>query len=140
MIVEVRDPFLGGAPEWVLIEMQGVLSATAETSSPSSVPSFDGRLAGYLRRADADGSGERLLLQVGNHTITGSYQTLDKALHVLQRLEPSPSSTTMEDVNASPVYVVSCVVRRKLVFTDRSVPVISASLVDGGGGPSRKKT
>lgn len=137
MIVEVRDPFLGGAPEWVLIEMQGVLSTTAETSSTSSVPSFDGRLAAYLRRADADGNGERLLLQVGNHTITGSYQTLDKALHVLQRAEPTTASATMED--ASPVYVVSCVVRRKLVFTDRSVPVISASLVDGGGGPSGKK-
>ena len=133
MIVEVRDPYLGGAPEWVLIEMQGVLS-TVETSSSSSSSAFDGRLAGYLRRIDADGTGERLLLQVGNHTITGSYQTLDKALHVLQRAETEAS---IDDV--SPVYVVSCVVRRKLVFTDRSVPVISASLVDGGGGPGRRK-
>ena len=135
MIVEVRDPFLGGAPEWILIEMQGVLSATGQGGG-ECVRGFDGRLAGYLRRADAGCTGgDRLLLQVGNHTITGFYQTLDKALHVLQSAEPSHN----KDVNAPHEFVVSCVVRRKLVFTDRSVPVISASLVDGGGGPGARK-
>jgi hypothetical protein len=112
MLIQLRDPYLGGAPEWLFIEMQGSISVTGDGGG-----GFDGRLAGYLRRAE----GDRLLLQVGNHTISGSFETLDKALHILQRSESE----------AGTEYVVSCVVRRKLVFTERSVPVISASLEGG---------
>lgn len=115
MLIQLRDPYLGGAPEWLLIEMQGILSVSGDGGVVGG--GFDGRLAGYLRRAD----GDRLLLQVGNHTISGSFETLDKALHILQRSESE----------AGAEYVVSCVVRRKLVFTERSVPVISASLEGG---------
>ena len=117
MIIELHDPLRGGAPEWVLLELQGKIAAAG---------AFDGRLVGLLKAA----GGGRLTLQVGNHTIEGAFTALDKALHVLRRVPAA-------DADAAPAYVVACVVRRKLVFTDRPEQLISAAAAALGGAPPR---
>ena len=80
-----------------------------------------------------------LLLQVGNHNIVGSFQPLDKAFHVLQRRQlQQPSEQLGSAAEEQGVEsIVRCVVRRKLVFTSRPQPVITAALGGGGGGPGR---
>ena len=129
MIISVSDPALGGAPEWVLLELQGKLASTSGSS-------FDGSFMGFLKVAD-----KRLLLQVGNHNIVGSFQPLDKAFHVLQRRQLQQPSEQLgsaaEEQEQGVEYIVRCVVRRKLVFTSRPQPVITAALGGGGGGPGR---
>ena len=112
MIIEIRDPLLGSGPEWILLELQGKLSSAAGAG-------FDGLVIGHVRSA-SDG---RLLLQVGTHVVEGKLASLDRALHVLQR-QP-------ESAGGAPSFVVTCVVRRKLLCTDRPEALISAT------GPGR---
>ena len=113
MIIEIRDPLLGTGPEWILLELQGKLSAGA-------VGGFDGLVIGHVRNSP-DG---RLLLQVGTHVVEGKLVLLDRALHVLRRQLEG-------DGGGAPSFVVTCVVRRKLLCTDRPEALISAT------GPGR---
>ncbi len=121
MIIELRDPLAGAAPEWILLELQGKLHAVGGADG-----SFDGRLIGAVRAA-SDG---RLLLHVGTHVVEGKLATLDRALHVLRR---QPAA----DEADAPAFVVACIVRRKLVFTDRPEQLISAASAALSGGPGR---
>lgn len=107
MIIELRDPSRGGAPEWILLELQGKLE-------PLGGAGFDGRLLGHIRLASDD----RLLLQVGTHVVEGRLAPLDKALHVMRRQRAADGGVE---------FVVASVVRRKLVFTERPEALISAA-------------
>ena len=105
----------GSTPEWVLLELQGKLEC----------PDLAGRLLCHLREEDSG-----LVLRVGNHTVVGAFRDLPKRLHVMQREDGADGSVRL---------VVRCVVRRKLVFTDRPQPVISSALgeVSLGGKAQR---
>lgn len=139
-----------GSPEFVLLELQGTLAPTTGTSCDGSVLGrvflevrsgwvllcavartstcrCTGlsltRLVVAFRARATDKSptpqDNRLVLLAGNQRIVGSVQPLPKALHVLQKRDGAGG--------AAPEYVVHCVVKRKLVFTARPVPVISAA-------------
>jgi hypothetical protein len=79
MIIELHDPLRGGAPEWVLLELQGKIAAAG---------AFDGRLVGRikanaLRQLKNSGHGrlEALDAAMGNgHAVaqTGRAQTLSR--------------------------------------------------------------
>ena len=88
---------------------------------------MEGALLGHLRA-----EGKRLILHVGNHNITGTFKDLGKTLHVVQRKEGggsgSGSSGSGSGIGGGEEYTVKCIVRRKLVFTERPHPVISAAL------------
>ena len=105
----------GSPPEWVLLELQGKLAEAAP-----------GRVLGHMQRED-----KGLVLRVGNHNVVGSLKDLPKALHVMQREEGAAEG-------APPRLVVRCVVRRKLVFTDRPQPVISAAQGEASLGARKK--
>lgn len=94
----------GAPPEFVLLELQGKLFPSAGGGE-----GFEHRFLGHLKVDD-----KRLLLQVGGHNIVGSLKDLDRPLHVMKRRDAA-------------AYEVLCVVRRKLVFTDRPQPVITAA-------------
>ncbi len=80
---------------------------------------MEGALLGHLRA-----EGKRLILHVGNHNITGTFKDLGKTLHVVQRKDGGGSGSG----GGGEEYTVKCIVRRKLVFTERPQPVISAAL------------
>lgn len=109
----------GAPPEFVLLELQGKLFPTA-----GGEPGFEQRFLGHLKVDD-----KRLLLQVGGHNIVGSVKDLDRALHVVKR-RPDAGDAAFE---------VLCVVRRKLVFTDRPQPVITAAQLGNAGGAQLAK-
>jgi len=107
MLIHICPAAAGAAstPEWVLLELQGKLECAA---------ALGGRLLCHLRQEDRG-----LVLRVGNHTVVGALKELPKALHVMQRQDGSDGVVRL---------VVRCIVRRKLVFTDRPQPVISSAL------------
>ena len=104
----------GQPPEYVLLELQGKLAPSADGSA-----GFENRFLGHLKV-----DGKRLLLQVGGHNIVGALKDLDRALHVMKR---------RPDEGGGTAYEVLCVVRKKLVFTDRPQPVITAAAAGGKG-------
>jgi len=107
MLIQICPSALGaaGTPEWVLLELQGKLECAG---------ALGGRILGHLRQEDRG-----LVLRVGNHTVVGALRELPKALHVMQREAGGGGEVRL---------VVRCIVRRKLVFTDRPQPVISSAL------------
>lgn len=114
MIIEIAQA--GTPPEFVLLELQGKLAPL------DGDVGFEGRFLGHLKLED-----KRLLLQVGNHNIVGALKDLERTLHVVKRRAGVEGGQAAFDV--------LCVVRRKLVFTDRPQPVISAALQGGPGRP-----
>ena len=70
---------------------------------------------------------------MGNHNIVGALKDLERALHVVKRRGGAAGGG--EGGDGGVAYEVLCVVRRKLVFTDRPQPVISAALAGGMGKP-----
>ena len=108
MLIQICPSALcaAGTPEWVLLELQGKLECAG---------ALGGRILGHLRQEDRG-----LVLRVGNHTVVGALRELPKALHVMQREAGGGGGEVR--------LVVRCIVRRKLVFTDRPQPVISSAL------------
>jgi len=109
MLIKITDPSSNGPPEWILLDLQGKLFPGAEGGD------FSGLLLGHLRSED-----KRLVLHLGNHNISGTFKDLSKPLHVVERKEVGDGMGAEE-------YIVKCIVKRKLVFTDRPQPVISAA-------------
>ncbi len=101
----------GSPPEFVLLELQGKLLPAGDDNSGGI--GFARRFLGHLKVDD-----KRLLLQVGGHNIVGSLKDLDRALHVMKQRPGGGGGVA---------YEVLCVVRRKLVFTERPQPVITAA-------------
>ena len=116
MLIQIAAGGAASTPEWVLLELQGKLECAG---------ALGGRILCHLRQEDRG-----LVLRVGNHTVVGAFRDLPKTLHVMQREDGADGSVRL---------VVRCVVRRKLVFTDRPQPVISSALgeVSLGGKAQR---
>jgi hypothetical protein len=118
MLIHIESAVAGQPPEWLLLELQGKLGLPGGED-------FSGRLLCHLRQ-----EGKGLVLRVGNHTVVGSLKDLPKPLHVMQRQDSQDGSVRLQ---------VRCIVRRKLVFTERPQPVISAALGEASLGGKQQQ-
>lgn len=75
----------------------------------------------HRRRPMQDGKG---LLQVGNHRVTGSLETLAKPLVLIDR---APADPDVDGELYGPGYVVRGVIRKRLRFEDRPQPIVGAA-------------
>ena len=112
MLIQIAAGGAASTPEWVLLELQGKLECAG---------ALGGRILCHLRQEDRG-----LVLRVGNHTVVGALRELPKALHVMQREGGDDGGGGGGGGGVR--LVVRCIVRRKLVFTDRPQPVISSAL------------
>ena len=108
-VVRTTDAQGGGVPEWVVVELQG----TVETSAA-------GGLAGEpLGQLTVDGT--HASLRVGPHVLHGAMVLLDRPLAVLERNGDDGGTDGTADGSVR----VCAVVRRKVYFRNRPVPVSS---------------
>ncbi|KAA1476227.1 hypothetical protein DENSPDRAFT_843128 [Dentipellis sp. KUC8613] len=116
-----------GSSELVLIELQGSLEVEGDKH---------GKSVGKLTIPDDDKSKPTLL--IGYHLIEGKITNLPKPLAVLHRVSPSslePSDAMDIDFETPsvppsqppPTYTIRAIVRKKLVFSKRPMPMVGLS-------------
>ncbi|TFY54759.1 hypothetical protein EVG20_g9578 [Dentipellis fragilis] len=116
-----------GSSELVLIELQGSLEVEGDKH---------GKSVGKLTIPDDDKLKPTLL--IGYHLIEGKITNLPKPLAVLHRVSPSDSvpsdamdidseNPSMSLPRPSPSYTIRAIVRKKLVFSKRPMPMVGLS-------------
>ncbi|KAI9059075.1 hypothetical protein FKP32DRAFT_1580677 [Trametes sanguinea] len=130
-----------GTDELVLVELQGALEVEG---------SKDGQLVGKLR---VDSATKKPTLLIGHHLLEGKLVNLSKPLAVMHRREPasSPDAPTTEDDPMSldredsqrPAesdarrWDIVAVVKRKMVFSKRPMPIVGRPSGSAGAPSSR---
>ncbi|KAI0655350.1 Ctf8-domain-containing protein [Cubamyces menziesii] len=123
-----------GTDELVLIELQGALDVEGNK---------DGQLVGKLR---IDPATKKPTLLIGHHLLEGKLVTLPKPLGVLHRREPGqmePSASMDVDdreqsSNGSATsWDIVAVVKRKMVFSKRPMPIVGKPASSTGAPLSR---
>ncbi|KAI0090997.1 Ctf8-domain-containing protein [Irpex rosettiformis] len=106
-----------GTDELVLIELQGSLDVEGEIS---------GQLVGKL---DLETDPKKPTLLIGHHLLEGKLQNLAKPLAVMHknsRESSKPGGEMVQEVDSSSSteWDIVAVVRRKMVFTKRPMPMV----------------
>ncbi|TDL25684.1 hypothetical protein BD410DRAFT_716936 [Rickenella mellea] len=117
-----------GTDEVVLIELQGALQVEGDRA---------GQQVGKLHFANDD---EKPTLTIGHHLLEGKVVKLPKPLAVLYKRQASTPGAlddpSREDSGSDVGYDVVGVVKRKLIFSKRPIPIVStpsvSSAVNGG--------
>ncbi|KAF7971068.1 hypothetical protein HWV62_22125 [Athelia sp. TMB] len=110
-----------GNDELVLIELQGALDV--ECTDPSE---RDGQLVGKFR---LDEGSDKPTLSIGHHLLEGKIVSLSKPLGVMQRTSGARGAVMgdegMEEVAAASVqWDVVAIVKKKIVFSKRPMPIV----------------
>ncbi|KAI6123297.1 Ctf8-domain-containing protein [Pisolithus thermaeus] len=109
-----------GHDELFLIELQGTLDVEG-----SEMADKDGQLIGTLNTTDMN----KPTLTIGYHLLEGKVVNLTKPLGVLHKQAPTPlesvstSSGVQGEVGAGTKWDVIAVVKKKLVFSKRPMPI-----------------
>ncbi|THH15332.1 hypothetical protein EW146_g5117 [Bondarzewia mesenterica] len=113
-----------GSSELVLIELQGDLETSGDPA---------GQTIGTL--CISPDNKTKPTLRIGHNLLEGKIITLPKPLAVLHRSSPpsSPSSFT------STSYAIAAVIRTKLVFAKRPMPIVGAPRPAAVDGRKRKQ-
>jgi chromosome transmission fidelity protein 8 len=120
-----------GHRDVVLIELQGSLHVECNHDSERN-----GQIVGKLRMDDGGVSHHRVLvpaisssfgqnkptLMIGHHLLEGKVATLPKPYAVLWR-SASPSEDESMEESATPSWDVVAIVKRKIIFSKRPMPV-----------------
>ncbi|KAI0312935.1 Ctf8-domain-containing protein [Amylostereum chailletii] len=121
-----------GSSELVLIELQGDIEVEGNRR---------GQTVGKLT-VDEDGKGKPTL-RIGYHLLEGKVVSLPKPLAVLHRTSALPShNLETEETSPTPFqppsYTINAIVRKKLVFSKRPMPVVgsTSSFSQGNGKPA----
>ncbi|KAI0333364.1 hypothetical protein GY45DRAFT_1244918 [Cubamyces sp. BRFM 1775] len=123
-----------GTDELVLIELQGALDVEGNK---------DGQLVGKLR---IDPATKKPTLLIGHHLLEGKLVNLPKPLGVLHRHDPGQAaeSASMEvdepgqsSNSAAKSWDIVAVVKRKMVFSKRPMPIVGKPASSTGAPLSR---
>ncbi|TFK49386.1 hypothetical protein OE88DRAFT_422511 [Heliocybe sulcata] len=114
-----------GSSEVVLIELQGSLEVEGDRA---------GQAVGTLTFPEDNNAKPTLL--IGHHLLEGKLVTLQKPLAVLRRAAPTINSASHNDEHEEKGegrrYDMLAIVRRKIVFSKRPIPVVNAAAVKAG--------
>ncbi|KAL4064452.1 Ctf8-domain-containing protein [Scleroderma yunnanense] len=109
-----------GNNEFFLIELQGTLDVEGTETTPK-----DGQLIGNLNTTDMN----KPTLTIGHHLLEGKVVNLPKPLGVLHKQGRSSSSgnettgSSTQETEASTTWGVVAVVKKKLMFSKRPMPI-----------------
>ncbi|VDC07551.1 unnamed protein product [Peniophora sp. CBMAI 1063] len=107
-----------GTSEVALVELQGELEVEGDKS---------GQVAAKLT-LDPEGK-KKPSLRVGHHLLEGKIVNLSKPLAVLEKQSREPEDSEDASISSSatpPSYAIRAIVRKKLVFSKRPMPMVAA--------------
>ncbi|TFK49393.1 hypothetical protein OE88DRAFT_1683280 [Heliocybe sulcata] len=111
-----------GSSEVVLLELQGSLEVEGDRA---------GQAVGTLTFPEDNNAKPTLL--IGHHLLEGKLVTLQKPLAVLHRAVLRTNPTSHNDEHGEGMrYDMLAIVRRKIVFSKRPMPVVNAAAVKAG--------
>ncbi|KAI0033539.1 hypothetical protein K488DRAFT_84818 [Vararia minispora EC-137] len=120
-----------GNSEIVLLELQGEIEVEGDSR---------GKTAAILS-LDDDGKGKPTL-RIGHNLLEGKVVSLPKALAVLQRDRSTPpdlldvhGSDDLPSLPDSQTYTIRAIVRKKLLFSKRPMPIVGSGMSAANGKP-----
>jgi chromosome transmission fidelity protein 8 len=119
MIIEISNSSTS-LQEFVTVELQGTITSLSEDVYANVA------LGNMVVKQN-----DRVHLQVGNHRVIGTIESLHKPLVVLKKVTAMNSS--MEDPSfddKKKEYCVEAVIRRRIIFTERPQPIVNETSVE----------
>ncbi|KZV64864.1 hypothetical protein PENSPDRAFT_668771 [Peniophora sp. CONT] len=130
-----------GTSEVALLELQGQLEVEGNQS---------GQVAGKLtldpegkNHAERTGVQRKPTLRVGHHLLEGKIVNLSKPLAVLEkqsRESDDLEETTQNTSRTPPSYAIRAIVRKKLVFSKRPMPMVTAGITLAASDAAAKRS
>lgn len=110
MIIPMKDG--DGNLQWIAIELHGNLKSFEQHFSEYEIGDL------YFKK------NEEVVLHIGSYILEGKEMPLEKPMAILEKKYVQTGMDEQYDVEKEPNYVVTTIVKKKLIFRSRPKPII----------------